>query len=92
MDIFDFINNVLFFKKYNELNCEDYKKYNSYLVNRWASMNSVEDANIINQSVNKIGFLNNDDELRYKFLLKVLPKSKYRKIEYIKKPTIEEKT
>jgi hypothetical protein len=92
VDIFDFINNILFFKKKVELNCDDYKKYNAYIVNRWVSMNSVDDAKIVNETVNRINFLDNDEMMKYKFLLNVLPKSKYKKIEYIKKPTIESKS
>lgn len=93
MEIFDFINNILFFKKKKVVvNCDDRKKYNSFLVNRWVSMSDGSNAKMINESVNKINFLDNDPELQYKFLLNVLPKSQYKKIEYIKKPTLDSDT
>jgi len=92
MEIFDFLNNILFFKKENvNLNCEDYKKYNSYLINRWISMHSPENAMIINETLNRNNFLCKDSDYHYKFLLNTLPKSKYKKIEYIKKITNEDK-
>ena len=92
MEIFDFINNILFFKKNDiELNCEEYKKYNSYLINRWISMHSSDNAMIINQTVNRKNFLCKDPDSQYKFLLNVIPRSKYKKIEYIKKNTNEDK-
>lgn len=86
MEIFDFLNNILFHKKENiNLNCESYKKYNSYIMNRWISMHSPENAITINRTLNKNGFLCKDPDYQYKFLLKMIPKSKYKKIEYIKK-------
>jgi hypothetical protein len=92
MEIFDFINNILFFKKNDiELNCEEYKKYNSYLINRWISMHSSDNAMIVNQTVNRRNFLCKESDSQYKFLLNVIPRSKYKKIEYIKKNTNEDK-
>jgi len=92
MEIFDFINNILFFKKNHvELNCEEYKKYNSYLVNRWISMHSSDNAMIVNQTVNRKNFLCKDSDSQYNFLLNVIPRSKYKKIEYIKKNANEDK-
>lgn len=91
MQIFDYINNILFLKKpYNPQNVEDIKVYNNFLVNRWLSMHDGESANIINETTNKKDYLNNDREMQYKMLLNVMPKSKYRRIDYIKKPVKEE--
>ena len=91
MQIFDYINNILFLKKpYNPQNVEDVKVYNNFLVNRWVSMFDGESANLINETTNKKDYLNNDKEMQYKMLLNIVPKKKYRRIEYIKKVLKEE--
>lgn len=86
MQIFDYIKNVLFFKKpFEKENAEEIKQYNPFLVNRWISMNDGESANFINETTNKLNYLQNDKEMHYKMLLNVLPKKKYNRINYIKK-------
>jgi hypothetical protein len=91
MQIFDYINNILFLKKpYNPQNVEDIKVYNNFLVNRWVSMCDGELANLINETTNKKDYLGNDREMHYKMLLNIIPKSKYKRIDYIKKATKEE--
>lgn len=91
MEIFDYLNNILFSKRgYDVKNLEDIKKYNPYLVNRWISMYDGESANIINETTNKKNYLDNDKEMHYKMLLNVVPKKQYRKIEYIKKISKED--
>jgi hypothetical protein len=93
MEIFDYLRNILFNKKeYTVENVEEMQKYNPYLINRWASMLDGESANIINETTNKKNYLNNDKEMHYKMLLNVLPKKQHRKIEYIKKNSVEKKT
>jgi hypothetical protein len=91
MEIFDYLKNVLFFKKpYKAQNIEETKSYNIFLMNRWISMFDGECANLINETTNKVNYLSNDREMHYKALLHILPKSKFKKIEYIKKPSKEE--
>lgn len=91
MEIFDYLKNVLFFKKpYKAQNIEETKSYNIFLMNRWISMFDGECANLINETTNKVNYLSNDREMHYKVLLHILPKNKFKKIEYIKKPSKEE--
>jgi hypothetical protein len=91
MDIFDYLNDILFAKKgCNVKNIDEIKTYNPYLVNRWVSMFDGESANIVNETTNKKNYLNNDKEMHYKLLLKVVPKKQYKKIDYIKKPAKED--
>jgi hypothetical protein len=86
MQIFDYIKNVLFFKKpFEKENMEEIKQYNPFLVNRWISMNDGESANLVNETTNKLNYLGNDKEMHYKMLLNVLPQKKYNRINYIKK-------
>lgn len=91
MEIFDHINNILFFKTPNkEYNIEKFTKYNPFLINRWISMYDGESAEIINQTTNKKNYFDNDKEMQYKMLLNIVPKKGYRKIDYIKKQIKEE--
>ena len=86
MQIFDYIINVLFFKKpFQEENVEEIKQYNVFMVNRWVSMCDSESSNMINETTNKLNYLQNDREMHYKMLLNVLPQKKFKRIEYLKK-------
>jgi hypothetical protein len=49
-----------------------------------------ESSNLINETTNKKNYLNNDREMHYKMLLNIIPKNKYKRIDYIKKATKEE--
>jgi hypothetical protein len=90
VQIFDYINNILFLKKpYNHQNVEEIKVYNGFLVNRWLSMFDEDSANIVNETTNKKNYLNNDKEMQYKMLLNIIPKNKYRRVDYIKKAVKE---
>lgn len=91
MQVFDYINNILFSKNsYKAQNVEDIKVYNGFLVNRWLSMFDKDSAHLINETTNKKDYLKNDKEMQYKMLLNIIPKNKYRRIDYIKKAAKEE--
>ena len=86
MTIFDFINDILFTKKGNKLdNINDEGEFNSYMVNRWASMYSPEMATIINSTTNWLYPVFEDKQSYYRFMLTVLPRVKRRHIPYVKK-------
>lgn len=86
MTIFDIIGGVLFNKKEELLNnIDDTKHFQPYLVNRWVSMHSGNDANIINETVNRYGHIFTNKTDLYKFMVNVLPKHKFKRIDYIKK-------
>ena len=52
--IFTFINDIIFGKKGDVIeNVEDEDQFNGYLVNRWVSMYSPDNASIINETTNK---------------------------------------
>jgi hypothetical protein len=86
MDIFEYINNILFHKKtYRKENFENSKIYNTFLINRWISMFDDDCSKIVNETTNRKNFLNNDKDLHYKMLLKIVPQNKFKKFTYIKK-------
>lgn len=84
--IFEYINSILFSKKKLDINMDD-NTYSSFMINRWASMYSAEMCYFINKTTNfrldKI--FGNSKEDQYKFLLNLIPKLKYSKINYLKK-------
>jgi len=90
LNIFDIINDVAFSKKARpNFNLEEEKTIQPYLLNRWLSMLDSSAALIVNETLNKYGRNFNSYD-SYKFLLNVLPKYKFKKIEYIKKPKVKD--
>lgn len=86
MRIFEYIKNILFLKKkYVQGNREEIKQYNIHMINRWLSMSDPECANLINETTNKINYLDGDREMHYKLLLNITPQQEFKKINYIKK-------
>lgn len=86
MNIFDIINDIAFSKKTRtNFNLEEEKSIQPFLLNRWMSMLDPSAALIVNETLNKYGRNLSSHEC-YKFLINVLPKYKFRRIEYIKKP------
>jgi hypothetical protein len=85
MTIFDILSSLLFTKKPIELNLENEKEFNLFMVNRWISMHSPEKAALINSTTNKWWSLFDTKQEQFDFLMHLLNKSKYKKIDYIKK-------
>ena len=52
MNIFDYLNDILFTKEKNLTNADDEYEYNPYMINRWISMYSPHMASIINNTSN----------------------------------------
>jgi len=86
LNIFDIINDIAFSKKErSNINLEEEKNIQPYILNRWLSMIEPSAAFIVIDTLNKYSkhFSNIES---YRFLLNILPKYKFRRIEYIKKP------
>jgi hypothetical protein len=85
-NIFDYINDILYHKKGTLLsNVEHESGYNPYMINRWLSMYSPQLANILNLTSNRLYGVFETKRESYDFLLKIIPKSAPRRINYIKK-------
>ena len=91
MTIFDILSSILFTKKPIELNLENEKEFNLFMVNRWISMHSPEKAALINSTTNKWWSLFDTKQQQFDFLMHLLNKSKYKKIDYIKKVAKQKK-
>jgi hypothetical protein len=84
-NIFNYIDSILYKKPLNDINVEFSPQYNSYLINRWLSMYSIDMANIINLTSNVYGSVLSKEE-HYKLLYNLIGKCGKKKINYIKKP------
>lgn len=84
--IFDYINDVLVFKKGNLLdNVDNEIAFNAYLVNRWISMYSPQYCTIINNTSNRLYPIFETKQDQYQFLVNILPQTYRKRINYIKK-------
>ena len=89
-NIFSFINDIIFGKKGDVIeNVEDEDQFNGYLVNRWVSMYSPENASIINETTNKYFNVFDSKKEWYEYLVKIIPKGSPGRIHYIKKEKTE---
>jgi hypothetical protein len=85
MTIFDYLNSILFSKKKIELNCDDESQFSVFMVNRWSSFYAKDAAVYVNQTSNMYANLFNNKQEQFDFLYNVLPKLKYKRLDYIKK-------
>ena len=91
MTIFQYLNSLLYSKKKIDMNCDDESQFNLFMVNRWGSMYSKEVNNYINETSNKYWNLFSDKQNQYNYLYNLIPKLKYKKLNYIKKVKKEKK-
>ena len=91
MNIFQFLNSLLYSKKKADMNRDDESQFNMFMINRWSSMYSKEMNNYINESSNKYWNLFDEKDEQYNFLYYLLPKLKFKRINYIKKLKKEKK-
>lgn len=88
--IFDFLKGILYTKTPSpSVTIEDEKGFDMYMINRWCSMMDSDSAKIINETTNKFGHILPSKEQQYEFLKNVLPKYKFRKINYIKRKSVD---
>lgn len=86
MNIFNYLNNLFFTKKQQSRNTVEHASdYQPFLINRWCSMHEKQTAQIINTTVNTMYPVFEDKGTHYSFLHKILPQSRFKKIQYIKK-------
>jgi len=85
LNLFQYINNILFSKKKNlssRENCSE--TLSGFMLNRWCSFYDKQNVAIINDACNK-PHLTEDPDLLTKFLMLFIPKKDYKKLNYIKK-------
>ena len=85
MNIFDIIGSILVNKKKIELNLDNEGEFNLYMTNRWLSMYSPTVAALLNDTVNKWWPIFETKQQQYDFLYHLMPKCRFKRIQYIKK-------
>jgi len=86
MQIFDFISDILYKKKGDLFSKTEMKSdFNAYLIQRWLSMYSNLNVRLLNVTTNKLYNAIDEKGSWYKLFLVTLPKSKFKRIKYIKK-------
>ena len=91
MTIFDFISDIIFYKKKNCLaTVDDESSFTPYLVNRWLSMYSTHVAKTSNILNKYLGIFESKAEL-YSLFVALIPKSPNKKINYFKRKKEEVK-
>lgn len=84
--LFDFLKDIIYRKKGDLLdNPENAQELQPYLVQRWLSMHSPTLTKIINATTNRLHSIYDTKEDWYKAFLTTMPKTYFKRIEYIKK-------
>ena len=90
MTFFNTLNDILFYKKGNQLsNVDNYNDFSPFLVNRWVSMYSPNMCNIVNDTMNRYHSLFDDKRQMYRLYLNLLPRVSSKYIRYIKKKKVD---
>lgn len=93
MNFFDLLRRIAFFSKSSaeELNSEDLQQFSPFMLNRWLSFYDKSKAIFINETVNRFTSIFDDKRDMFNLYNNLVPKSRYKKIEYIKKKKEKEK-
>lgn len=92
MNIFNYLSNLLFTKKEPTLKGIDQQTdYQPFLVNRWCSMLNKQTNCIINTTVNTMYQIFENKTDHYKFLHYIIPRERFKRINYIKKSKTDTK-
>jgi len=92
MNIFDLIQDVLRDKKGDVFeDIEQEKEFSPYLLQRWLSMYSPSFAILLNETVNCYWKAFETKQEWYKYFIAIVPKSSFKRIQYIKKEKKEAK-
>jgi hypothetical protein len=87
MTFFDILRSLLFSKNKSndDINNESLSQFTPYMVNRWLSFYDNKKVIFVNETLNKFCSLFEDKNQMYKFYNNLIPQSKFKKINYIKK-------
>ena len=92
MTFFDILRALLFTKKKEEkLDTDSLQAFTPFMVNRWLSFYDRSKAVFVNETLNKFCGLFEDKENLYELYNNLIPRSSFKKINYVKKLK-EEKT
>jgi hypothetical protein len=90
--MFNVLSDILFFKRGDQFQTmESEAEISPYMINRWISMSTPQNAVVINSTANVYWRVLTNKHDWYKFCLCILPKNKFSKTEYIKKAVKDKK-
>ena len=90
MNIFNYLSNILFTKRDKELKTLDQQSdYQPFLINRWCSMLNKQTCQIVNTTTNTMYQVFENKVDHYKFLHYIIPRERFKRINYIKKTKVE---
>lgn len=87
MTFFEILRALFFVKNKNseDLNNDSLTQFTPYMVNRWLSFYDKNKTIFVNETLNKFCSLFEDKNEMYKLYNNLIPQSKFKKINYIKK-------
>jgi hypothetical protein len=85
MNIFQYLNSILFSKKKVDINCDDESQFSLFMINRWTSMYSKELNNYVNETTNRYWNIHTDKRDQYQYVYNIIPRLKFKRLNYIKK-------
>lgn len=86
MNFFELIQNLLFKPtKRDEITAEEIQLFVPYMINRWLSFSDKTKAAFVNHTLNKFSMLFDDKVEIYKLYDNLIPKSRFKRIQYVKK-------
>ena len=86
MNIFEILKDILYRKQNNLLsNEENESEFQPYIVSRWLSFHSPNTAKLLNSTINKLYTTFDNKQQWYNILIATIPKTYFKKINYIKK-------
>jgi hypothetical protein len=83
--MFNYLNSILYKSKIDTSNINEAADFQPFLVQRWCTMHSTAITSLINETTNRYWGVLDDKTSWYVALDTVIPKSKFKKITYIKK-------
>lgn len=87
MTFFEVLRALLFTKSRNneEVNRDSLVQFSPFMLNRWLSFYDKPKTIFVNETLNKFCSLFDDKNEAYKFYNNLVPQSKFKKIDYVKK-------
>jgi oligoribonuclease NrnB/cAMP/cGMP phosphodiesterase (DHH superfamily) len=86
MNFFDILKALLFDKKKEERpDADTLQSFTPYMVNRWLSFYDKTKAVFVNETLNKFSSIFDNKEDQYELYSNLIPRSKFKRISYIKK-------
>lgn len=86
MNFFDILKALLFDKKKEERpDADTLQSFTPYMVNRWLSFYDKAKAVFVNETLNRFSLIFDNKEDQYELYTNLIPRSKFKRISYIKK-------